>query len=187
MYYTDKINEYDDWISKSQKKRDSKKLNVFAEQIVDLRDNEFERIDFGEADFLKDELICAKKFKKNSQFEPYRRQMLHIERLLRSCDETLVSHLEEQVNFTISKKLANNTKFHRLEQLRNSLLTSDDYMQIVNKLSYSNESVDKNKLRQLIVKARDNKKTGNVNYSTELFRYLRDNILNDEAVKELLK
>lgn len=62
MYYTDKINEYDDWISKSQKKRDSKKLNVFAEQIVDLRDNEFERIDFGEADFLKDELICAKKF-----------------------------------------------------------------------------------------------------------------------------
>ena len=52
MYYTDKINEYDDWISKSQKKRDSKKLNVFAEQIVDLRDNEFERIDFGEADFL---------------------------------------------------------------------------------------------------------------------------------------
>ena len=113
--------------------------------------------------------------------------MLHIERLLRSCDETLVSHLEEQVNFTISKNLANNTKFHRLEQLRNSLLTSDDYMKIVNKLSYSNESVDKNKLRQLIVKARDNKKTGNVNYSTELFRYLRDNILNDEVVKELLK
>ena len=40
MYDTDRINEYDDWISKSQKKRDSKKLNNFAEKIVDLRDAE---------------------------------------------------------------------------------------------------------------------------------------------------
>ena len=186
MYDTDRINEYDDWISKSQKKRDSKKLNNFAEKIVDLRDAEFQRLDFSELDFLEEELLIAKKIKKNCQFEPFRRQMLHIERLLRSCDEESIANLNKQLDFTISKNTANNAKFHRLEQLRNYLVTSDDYMTIVNKLAYSNEKIDKNKLRNLISKTKLSAQNMQTNFSTELFRYLRDNIENDQIIKDLL-
>ena len=186
MYDTDRINEYDDWISKSQKKRDSKKLNNFAEKIVDLRDAEFQRLDFSELDFLEEELLIAKKFKKNCQFEPFRRQMLHIERLLRSCDEESIANLNKQLDFTISKNTANNAKLHRLEQLRNYLVTSDDYMTIVNKLAYSNEKIDKNKLRNLISKTKLSAQNMQTNFSTELFRYLRDNIENDQIIKDLL-
>lgn len=185
MIETDKINDYDDWISKSQKKRDSKKLNSFAEQIVLLRDNEFERIDFADLDFLKDELILARKFHKNSQFEPYRRQMLHIERLLRSCDEVSIDSLKKQLDFTISKNISTNAKFHRLEQLRDFLIETDNFMPIVNKLAYDNDQFDKNKIRQIIIKAKKNNEPNKQNFSTELFRYLRDHIQKDFDLKEL--
>ena len=125
-------------------------------------------------------------FKKNCQFEPFRRQMLHIERLLRSCDEESIANLNKQLDFTISKNTANNAKFHRLEQLRNYLVTSDDYMTIVNKLAYSNEKIDKNKLRNLISKTKLSAQNMQTNFSTELFRYLRDNIENDQIIKDLL-
>ena len=59
-------------------------------------------------------------------------------------------------------------------------------MTIVNKLAYSNEKIDKNKLRNLISKTKLSAQNMQTNFSTELFRYLRDNIENDQIIKDLL-
>lgn len=187
MYDTDKINEYDDWISKSQKKRDSKKLYAIAEKIVDLRENEFDRIDFSDYSNLKEELVLARKFNRSNQFEPFRRQMLHIERLMRSIDELFTDELNNQIESTISRNNSVNTRFHRIEKLRDYLLADESFMKMINNLVYLYPLLDKNKLRQYILNSRKN--VPNVQYyKTELFRYLRDNIEGDLVeIKDFLK
>ena len=98
MYDTEHINEYDDWISKSQLKRESKELHALGVEITKLSESEFERLDFTDHDTFRNELIFARKIINNSQHEPYRRQMLHIERLLRNMDEEFVEKTRSAVD-----------------------------------------------------------------------------------------
>ncbi|MGN1356438.1 MAG: ribosome biogenesis factor YjgA [Succinivibrionaceae bacterium] len=175
MYDTDQINEYDDWISKSQLKRESKILHALGEEISRLSESEFQRLDFEEHDTFYKEMLIARKLLNNPQFEPYRRQMLHIERLLRSLDEEFVQKLRTAVDVIKSKKIAGNAAFHRLEKLRLDLL-GDNSLQIINELTAKNRSLDRNQLRTLVTKAKREKELGRSQECfRELFRFLRDN------------
>lgn len=175
MYDTDQINEYDDWISKSQLKRESKILHALGEEISRLSESEFQRLDFEEHDTFYKEMLIARKLLNNPQFEPYRRQMLHIERLLRSLDEEFVQKLRTAVDVIKSKKIAGNAAFHRLEKLRLDLL-GDNSLQIINELTAKNRSLDRNQLRTLVSKAKREKELGRSQECfRELFRFLRDN------------
>ena len=175
MYDTDQINEYDDWISKSQLKRESKILHALGEEISRLSESEFQRLDFEEHDTFYKEMLIARKLLNNPQFEPYRRQMLHIERLLRSLDEEVVQKLRTAVDVIKSKKIAGNAAFHRLEKLRLDLL-GDNSLQIINELTAKNRSLDRNQLRTLVTKAKREKELGRSQECfRELFRFLRDN------------
>lgn len=175
MYDTDQINEYDDWISKSQLKRESKILHALGEEISRLSESEFQRLDFEEHDTFYKEMLIARKLLNNPQFEPYRRQMLHIERLLRSLDEEFVQKLRTAVDVIKSKKIAGNAAFHRLEKLRLDLL-GDNSLQIINELTAKNRSLDRNQLRTIVTKAKREKELGRSQECfRELFRFLRDN------------
>ncbi len=175
MYDTDQINEYDDWISKSQLKRESKILHALGEEISRLSESEFQRLDFEEHDTFYKEMLIARKLLNNPQFEPYRRQMLHIERLLRSLDEEFVQKLRTAVDVIKSKKISGNAAFHRLEKLRLDLL-GDNSLQIINELTAQNRSLDRNQLRTLVTKAKREKEQGRSQECfRELFRFLRDN------------
>lgn len=179
MYETDQINEYDDWISKSQLKRDSKKLHAIGESIVKLSQSEFERIDFSPNEDFKKELEEARRCKEITQFEPYRRQMLHIERVMRSLDEEYIEKLQNEISASISKKIGADAKLHRLEKLR-GLLLSPKGNEILNSLCGMYRDLDRNKLRSLVSNAKkETTNSTNMNYSREVFRFLRDNISDD--------
>ncbi|MBQ8707114.1 MAG: DUF615 domain-containing protein [Succinivibrionaceae bacterium] len=176
MYDTEHINEYDDWISKSQLKRESKELHALGVQITKLSETEFSRIDFAGRDSLKKELITARKLINNTQHEPYRRQMLYVERLLRNQEENFTAELRNEVESIQNKKVVGYVYFHRLEKLRDSLL-GDESTNVLNQLTSENTDLDRNKLRTLIKKAKTEKTEGKPPAaSRELFRYLRDNI-----------
>ncbi len=175
MYNTDHINDYEDWISKSQLKRESKVLHALGEEISKLSESEFDRIDFEDNDSFYKEMLIARQVINNPQHEPYRRQMLHIERLLRSMDEEFVGRLRNAVDVIKSKKVAGNAAFHRLEKLRDELL-GENSRQVINDLLAKNYSIDRNQLRTLVAKAKQEVEQNKplTNYR-ELFRFLRDN------------
>jgi ribosome-associated protein len=176
MYDTEHINEYDDWISKSQLKRESKELHALGVEITKLSESEFERLDFTDHDTFRNELVFARKIINNSQHEPYRRQMLHIERLLRNMDEEFVEKTRNAVDAIRNKKVVGNASFHRLEKMRDSLL-GENSKEALDQIVAENNEIDRNKLRTLIKKAKKEIEEGKPPASSkELFRYLRDNI-----------
>jgi ribosome-associated protein len=182
MYDTERINEYDDWISKSQLKRESKELHALGVEITKLSETEFERIDFTDHDTFRNELVFARKIINNTQHEPYRRQMLHIERLLRDMDVEFVNKIKTEVDAIRNKKVVGNAAFHRLEKMRDGLL-GENSKTVLDQIVAENNDIDRNKLRTLIKKAKKEKEEGKPPTSgKELFRYLRDNILGDQNV-----
>ncbi len=176
MYDTEHINEYDDWISKSQLKRESKELHALGEVITKLTQSEFDRIDFADNDSFRQELVFARKLLNNPQFEPYRREMLHVERIMRSMEDEYITFLSSQVNTIKSKKVIGNANFHRLEKIRDDLL-GENCKEALDQLIATNVRMDRNKLRTLIKKAKtDPDPNRQLAAKRELFRYVRDNL-----------
>ena len=176
MHDTETINEYDDWISKSQLKRESKILHTLGEEIVCLSQTEFDRVDFTDHEDFRQELLLARKLKSNTQHEPYRREMLHVERLMRSMEEEFIARLRQDVDTIHGKKVAGNAAFHRLEKIRYDLL-GENSKETLDALMAQESGLDRNKIRMLIKKARKEAAEGRPPAgSRELFRYLRENL-----------
>jgi ribosome-associated protein len=167
--------EEDDYVSKSAIKRYGKHLRELGKKIVELSQSEFERIPFEDDLSLKEACLQARKLKPSS--EELRRELMHIEALLRKREDEIARY-EDALKSIGNLKVANNTAFYRLEELRTKLI--ENGISEINNLISQNRNLDRQKLRALVSKAQkelnNENDTAKKNYR-ELFQYLKNNLL----------
>lgn len=169
--------EDDDWVSKSSIKRYGKHLRDIGAQIIALSQTEFDRIPFDDDDSLKVACIAARKMKPRT--EELRRELLHIESLLRNREDYILKY-ENALKAIASTMVAGNATFHRLEETRNDLIEGG--IAAINKLisDHLDLDLDRQKLRTLVSKAKkelqEEKESGKLSDKKaykELFQYLK--------------
>ena len=106
------MNEYtqddEEWISKTQRKRECDALQELGEQLITLKNDELESFD------LPDELFDAvKAARKIRQRGALKRQKQFIGRLMRDVD---AEQIEQKLNMIRHKDDVNNAHFKRLEK-----------------------------------------------------------------------
>ncbi|WP_274967799.1 ribosome biogenesis factor YjgA [Succinimonas amylolytica] len=172
----------DGWVSRSSRKRHSHQLRDIGKKLVSLSESEFNRIPFGDHDSFREACLHAKKLKPRS--EELRREFLHIESLMRSLDESEVDAINTALEAIQSKCVAGNAAFHRLEELRDSLI--NEGMTAINRLIGEHPEYDRQKLRNLTTRARMEmeKPAGEKRFYRELFKYLRDGSDNPSGNEE---
>lgn len=163
----------DDWVSKSSIKRHAKDLRKLGEKLVSLSTTEFEQVPFEDDDSLKNACLIAKKLKPQS--EEIRRQFLHIEALLRNREEDIPRY-EQALQYIAGSNVAGNSQTYKIEQIRNKLI--NEGMKAINEIISSNPELDRNKLRSLVQKSKQELDTNDQNKKNykELFKYLRENL-----------
>ena len=136
------IEEDDNWVSRSSRRRHSKALHAIAETMASLSQSEFDRLDFGADEILPRELRHAREYKKLTQFEPYRRQMLHVERIMRTLPEEEVESLKKSIESATSRDRSTKPATRRLEKLRDALL-GENSAEELNKLAGEHREIDR--------------------------------------------
>ncbi len=157
----------DEFISKSQKKRDAEFLQKIGVQLIDLSLEKLDSLPLVAP--LKEAVLTAKRLKSHGAV---RRQAQLIGKLMRKVDaEEIIAGLDALE----AEDSAKTQNFHHLEVWRSRLL-SNDKTAITEFLS-NYPTVDSQQLRQLIKKAiaeRDNVQS--LGASKTLWRFLRSNL-----------
>lgn len=131
--------------SRSAHKREAQAIRKLVEKIADLGDQSFKSLVIPKD--VKDALIIARKLKPKS--DERRRQLQYVAKLQRAYDD---SNLEQQVNMLgASSKVDPNAL--KLEKLREKLITGG--IEVVNALCNLAAEIDRNKLRNLVKKAKE--------------------------------
>jgi|SRR5574344_13249 ribosome-associated protein len=173
--FSDIDDDDDNWVSKSSVKRYGKHLRDIGAQIIALSQSEFDRLPFDDDDSLKDVCLAARKMKPHS--EELRRELLHIESLLRNRED-YIKQYEDALKAIASTMVAGNATFHRLEEIRTKLV--DEGIPEINNLMSQHLELDRQKLRSLVSKAQkemnDPEKNSDKKSYKELFKYLKQNL-----------
>ena len=102
--------------------------------------------------------------------EAKRRQLQYIGKLMRDTD---LPPIEEALDKIHRKNQSSKAEFHQIERWRDKLIAEKDTA--LQELQEKFPTCDRQKLRQLIRKAREDRDTSkNSGAETELFRYLRE-------------
>ena len=168
FFHKNDIPDDDGWVSKSSEKRHARHLREVGIAILALADSEFDRIPFGENESLKEACLVARKLKPRS--EELRRQILHVESLMRSASEEAIK----------GAKVSENAHFHSIEKLRDELIAGN--IEQINSLMATTPSIDRQKLRSIVSKAKKEAESASNDrrYYRELFQFLKSNV----AIKE---
>lgn len=135
-----------------------------------LGDQDFEKLDFGDNDELRSEMLTGRRLR--GQYESFRRQMMHVGRLLMTCD---ISELEKELRIIQGRRTSGSAELHRIEKIREDLIGPDGSAAL-NDIMGKCPSLDRSKIRALIKKAHAEEEQGRPPAaSRELFRYIRDN------------
>lgn len=164
--------EDDDYVSKSELKREMEDRQALGEEIVKLPANQLDKIPLDEQ--LRDAIELAQRL--SNKREAKRRQLQYIGRLMRSRD---MDPIRAAVDVIKQRSLQANARFARLERLRDQLTSAgNDGVGLV--LEHYPDA-DRQQLRQLLRKL--HKADGTLDTATHrnLFRYLREL---DEAALE---
>ncbi len=166
-------------VSKSEEKRRALRLREIGVAVTGLADSELARVPFGDNDSLREAILAARKLRPRS--EELRRQILHIEALLRSVPGEEVGAIESMLKALTGAKVAENAAFHRLESLRDELIAAGTDK--VNELAAAHPELDRQRLRALTLKAREEALSGSGarRRYRELFRFLKENIANQDG------
>ena len=157
--------EFETQKSKSQLKRESTALQDMGEELVKLTPNQLAKIPMDEN--LRGEIIKAQGMKK---FGSLKRQYQYIGRLMRTTETEAIAQALDQMK---THNVEDAQRFHRLEKLRDLLITNGD--DAINQIVDLYPTADRQHLRQLIrqiQKETEQKKPPSA--SRKLFRYLRD-------------
>lgn len=131
----------DDFVSKSQKKRDMAERQELGTQLVNLTDSQLAKMPLD--DELHDAVLLARKIR--NKHEGYRRQLQFIGKLMRLRD---VAPIEQALNNLKNAHQQQTSIFHEIEETRDKLLTEgDDALQA---FIEEHPLADRQKLRQLI-------------------------------------
>ncbi|MBL4762060.1 MAG: DUF615 domain-containing protein [Gammaproteobacteria bacterium] len=164
----DFLNEDDDWVSKSQKKRDAKELHALGIELTTLDTHSLAKIDM--PDDIAEAIQEARRL--NKKHGARKRQLLYIEKLFRHADVTDIIRQVDNLKHSLKKEV---DQHHHLEQWRDRLIQEDDHTMT----EFLNEypSINRQELRQLI---RNAKKEATLKkppkYSRALFQFLKGNI-----------
>ena len=156
--------------SKSARKREAKRYEQLGRDLVMLGDQDFEKLDFGDNDELRSEMLTGRRLR--GQYESFRRQMMHVGRLLMTCD---ISELEKELRIIQGRRTSGSAELHRIEKIREDLIGPDGSAAL-NEIMGKCPALDRSKIRALVKKAHSEEEQGRPPAaSRELFRYIRDN------------
>lgn len=161
--------EFDEELkSKSEIKREMHQMQDFALKLVKLSKHERSKIPFPD-DFLH-ELVLADKIK--NKHEALRRHVRHMAKVLCEMD---LSPINQALDVMANKHQQETAKFVFLENLREQLIEGGN--DIIEDLLSKHESMERQKLRQLVRQAAKEKKIEKIGKShRDLFAYLKENI-----------
>jgi ribosome-associated protein len=168
----DIYNEEGDYRSKSQIKREAEDLKALGREILELPPHIRETLP------LSDELVVALELaeKIKHKREALRRQFQFIGKLLRATDTTELRHEMEKHR---NKHKTQAREHHKIEELRDRLIAEG--MPLINELVAQYNNLERQKLRQLVKKATQEKeKQQPPKAYREIFQYLKSIMLNDE-------
>lgn len=163
--------EEEDFVSKTELKRQAKERHKLGETLVNLTDAHVATIPMDEE--LADAVAIARKV--NKKKDGYRRQLQFIGKVLRQRDTAAI---EEALSKITHQHQASNAAFHALEKAREAVIAHGD--SAIQKLIEAHPELDRQKLRQFhrqIKKERE--KNAPPKAFRELFQYLKGIIHED--------
>ena len=155
----------EEWISKSQRKRDCNRLQNISDRLLKLKPEEIALIDLPAE--LKDALNEAQNIHSNSALK---RQRQYLGKIMRSCDS---EKIEQQLNAVIHRNDTNTAQFKKLEQWRDRLLDNDK--QVLGEIIMQLPELDRHHVHNLVRQAaREAAAVKPPAAARKLFRYLRE-------------
>ncbi len=159
---------YDDndeeWISKSQRKRECHQLQDLGSKLVNLPQADLDNIPLG--DDLRQAIHEAKRIKQRGALK---RQLQFIGKLMRNSDAEAIRAAYQRVTNPFQEDIK---QFHQLEQWRERLLRDGD--DALESLLQEYPQADRQHIRQLIRSADKEKKANKPpKAARELFQYLK--------------
>lgn len=154
-----------DFVSKSQRKRDMQQLQALGEQLTQLSASQLQKLTLPEE--LLNAIIEAQQIKARGA---HKRQLQYIGRLMRDIDP---QPIRQQLDELQMHSAAASRHFHQLEQWRERLLAEGD--EAVSQLVQEYPETDIQHLRQLLRTAHKEKLANKEpRAAREIFRYLRE-------------
>ncbi|MDX7990612.1 ribosome-associated protein [Xenorhabdus sp. Reich] len=151
------------WVSKSEIKRDAEILKKLGTELVELSKNQLERIP------LDEDLLAAIELAQKIKREGRRRQLQLIGKLLRSRDPEPITTALDKLKNRHNQQI---TILHKLEELRDKLVESDDALEEVIALY---PHTDRQQLRSLVRNAKKEKAANKPPKSyRQIFQYLKE-------------
>lgn len=158
----------DDYVSKSELKREATALQKLGEELVNLKPAELERVP------LDEDLIAAIEtgHKLKGKHEALRRHLQYIGKLMRNRDVDAIKQVMDEIR---SRNNSTNARLHKLEQWRDRLLSEGDAA--INDAMGVCHTLERQKLRQLIRQAKKEQEANQPPVAfRELFKYLREHM-----------
>ena len=155
----------DEFISRSQLKRDMHALQQLGERLIKLKPSQWEQFEFSAA--MMDALDESRRIKSHNAM---RRHTRRLGKLLKSENSAQIETLFQRMD---NEHLQDTKRFHRLERWRDRLLEEGD--QVINELLTLCPEADRQHLRQLVrsgKKERLEQKPPAI--QRKLFRYLKE-------------
>jgi len=162
---TENFDDDDEWVSKTQRKRECDQLQSLGEELIALSTQELDKFDLPES--LYKAILDARKIRQHGALK---RQRQYIGKLMRDIDTEDIANRLEQIRHQHD---LNNVHFKRIEQWRDRILQAGD--QAINELLLEFPLADRQYLRQLqrnsIKEAKQNKPPAAARL---IFKYLRE-------------
>jgi len=159
--------EKDSVVSKTELKKDSKKIQQFGRKISELTINNIKAFKFPLT--IYEAVIGLKNLKSNSA---KKRQVQYLGKLLREFDLTHAFLVMKQLEVSSQKEIQRN---HIIEGWRDKLLNNNDS---ITEFIDEFPKIDRQSLRQTISNAqREKKDSKGAKYSRQLFKLIKDIIM----------
>ena len=162
--------EEDDFISKSQRKREMTALQELGEALVKLSPDQLARVDMPEN--LRDAVMECRRFTKH---EARRRQMQYIGRIMRDLDADPIAQQVAQIH---APSRAHTAVFHRAEEWREEILVDPT---AIDRFVKEYPGTDAHDLRSFVGKVQVERSAGKPpKHYRELFHFI-NKILQEQA------
>jgi ribosome-associated protein len=155
----------EEWVSKSQKKRDADAQQKISDKLLRLKPDELALIDLPAA--LEDALKEAHQINSNSALK---RQRQFLGKIMRTCDS---EHIENQLNRIIHRNDTNTAQFKKIERWRDRLIENDK--EVLGEIIQQHPELDRQHVHNLVRQATKEESTNKPPVaSRKLFKYLRE-------------
>lgn len=155
----------DDFVSKSQKKREMAERQKVGTDLIELSDAQLKSMPLD--DELRDAILLARKIR--TKHEGYRRQLQFIGKLMRSRN---IEPIEQALSDIRNSHQQETTKFHAVENARDLLLNGGD--EALQHFIEEHPQASRQQIRQLVRLAEQQKAQDKPpKAARELFVYLR--------------